>query len=207
MKDDKILEFLANGILEVNFDTGEVLVNGTLRPTYLCPNGYPRVIFKYKGTEYKLRVNRIVMLAHLGEIPEGYFVSFIGDRTDTRLCNLKLDTRSGLNKKRKHYTTRPKTLTNEELEEARQLSSDTSIGALSRMFSVSHTMMKKRLTVDYVNVRKGKGYSFISPEGDIYTGSNIKSFARQHSLRYSELLRLRRGLISSVHGWKNGELQ
>jgi len=48
-----------------------------------------------------------------------------------------------------------------------------------------------------------KHYSFISPNGIIYSGFNVSKFAREHNLSISKMNAVRSGVRKSSAGWKN----
>lgn len=71
--------------------------------------GYPSVQLARNGDSRSVTVHKLVLLAFVGEPPEGYEGSHInGDQTDNRLSNLAWETRSE-NHRRKadHGTTGP----------------------------------------------------------------------------------------------------
>lgn len=49
--------------------------------------------------------------------------------------------------------------------------------------------------------RESSMYAFRSPEGEVYTGSNVSEFARAFGLEPQRLAKLNRGAISSYRGW------
>lgn len=82
------------GLYQVNSD-GQVKSRprATTRGGLLKPNltrGYPRVTLTKDGVNHYRMVHHLVMLAFIGEMPEGYSVNHInGVKTDNRLENLE----------------------------------------------------------------------------------------------------------------------
>lgn len=60
----------------------------------------------------------------------------------------------------------------------------------------------KKVGLESMVDKKSSHYSFISPDGKVYTGKNITKFCEQMNLSRSPMFRLHKGLVKSHKGWR-----
>tara|TARA_R100000687_G_scaffold81135_2_gene77650 strand:+ start:464 stop:931 length:468 start_codon:yes stop_codon:yes gene_type:complete len=64
-----------------------------------------------------------------------------------------------------------------------------------------------RLLTPEDNVREGrsKEFSYVSPDGEVFVGKNIKKFCTEHNLNHMYMCYLNSGKIKQFKGWKRYE--
>lgn len=90
--DDIIKKLLSEKLLQVNFETGEVLSKRWHKPLG-CLNlkGYKVCMLHLNKKRIQAKIHRIIWIASHGEITSGFVIDHInGNKSDNRLCNLRL---------------------------------------------------------------------------------------------------------------------
>ena len=79
---------------------------------------------------------------------------------------------------------------------------DTS-GSNNPFFGKTHTkeVREKLRLINKNNQPHAKEYKILSPNGIIYTGTNINKFCREHNLSSSSMCLVRTGKKESFNGW------
>lgn len=98
--DEHILECLRRGYIRVDFTAGKIYTTRTLtkdgKPKEMtghCVDGYIRIHLRIDYGSKTVKAHRIVWIAKNGPVKCGYHIDHINrDRSDNRLCNLRMVT-------------------------------------------------------------------------------------------------------------------